>query len=234
MAMQKRRVANPAPAVLALVNPKGKRTMAAKKRSSTRRRRAANPKRRRRTTTTTTTAKRTTARRRRAANPVAKSRKRYSRRRRSNPVSSGVIGQGLELGASGIAIGLAQPFIRPLIARFVGNSPIASAGVTLATGYGLSFLAGMVGPARKYQRSLELAGWTLAFTQLVTSYVLPLIGGRGSANPPAAAGLNGYRRGMNGIAAVSAVPPGMVPAPVAAPAGNGMNGIAAVPGRFGR
>jgi hypothetical protein len=231
MAMQKRRVANPAPAVLALVNPKGKRTMAAKKRSSTRRRRAANPKRRRRTTTTTTTAKRTTARRR--SNPVAKSRKRYSRRRRSNPVSGGVIGQGLELGASGIAIGLAQPFIRPLIARFVGQSPIASAGVTLLTGYGLSMLAGMVGPVRKYQRSLELAGWTLAFTQLVTSYVLPLLGGRGSGNPPAAAGLNGYRRGMNGIAAVTAVPPGVV-APPAPPAraGNGMNGIAAIPGRF--
>lgn len=228
MAMQKRRVANPSPAVLALVNPKGKRKMATKKRS--RRRRAVNPKRRR---TTTTTAKRTVSRRRRSNPIMSRSRKRYGRRRRSNPVSSGVIGQGLELGASGIVIGLTQPMIRPLISRFVGNSPIAAAGVTLATGYGLSFVAGMIGPARKYQRSLELAGWTLAFTQLATTYVLPLLGGRGTANPPAAAGLNGYRRGLNGIAAVTSVPPGVV-APPAPPvkANNGMNGIAAVPGRF--
>lgn len=227
MAMQKRRVANPAPAVLALVNPKGHRTMAAKKRS-TRRRKAANPKRRRRTTITTT-AKRTTSRRR--SNPVAKSRKRYSRRRRSNPVSGGVIGQGLELGASGIVIGLEQPFVRPLLARFIGSSPVASAGVTLATGYGLSFLAGMIGPVRKYQRSLELAGWTIAFTQLATSYVMPLLGGRGSGNPPQADGMSGYRRGMRGIAAVPGVPPAVVAAPVPQ-ARQGMNGIAAVPGRY--
>lgn len=231
MALVKRRVANPSPAVLALVNPKGTKKMATRKRRSSTRRKTANPKRRR--TTTTTAAKRTTSRRHR--NPIVahNSRKRYTRRRR-NPVSGGVISEGLVLGGSGIVIGLAQPIIRPFIQRFIGNSPIASAGVTLATGYGLSFLAGMVGPAKKYQRSLELAGWTLAFTQLASQYVLPLLGG-GRANPPATAGLNGYRRGMNGIAAVPAVPPGLVPAPVAAaPAGNGMNGIAAVPGRFGR
>lgn len=219
--------------------------MAARKRrhSSTtkRRRRAANPKRRR--STAIVRARRSNAlftRRRRRANPLRRRGRRIGARRRRNPVSSGVIAEGLVLGASGIVIGLTQPFVRGLVDKFVGASPLASAGVTLGTAYGLSWLAGMIKAASSYKKPLELAGWTLAFTQLATSYVLPML--RPGSGAPA--GMSGpyRRRGMSGIAAVHGIPPiitppPLPPAPATAQNGNsssGMSGMAAIPGRFAR
>lgn len=235
----KRRVANPSPAVLALVNPKGRKKMATRKRrhSTSRRRTAAkNPAKRR----TATKRRRVSAvHRSRAANPVKRVGRRRSVRRRNPPVvsASGTVAEGLKLGVSGIVIGFSQKFVRPLVGNFLPSGPIANAGVTLGTAYGLGWLAGFTKFTSPYKRYLELAGWTIAATQLVTAYVLPALGNFTSG---AAAGMSGprrqYRPGMRGIAAVTGIPPTIVPPPLPPPqaAANGMNGFATVPGRFSR
>ena len=230
MALVKRRVANPAPAVLTLVNP-GRKSMAARKRRATTRRRKArvsNHKRRR--SSVTVRARRSTASftRRKRRNPIFVKHRRRGVSRRRNPVS-GALREALPLVGSGIAIG----FTLPIINRFVGgflpfgqfNAPL----VTIGTGYGLGWLASKFSFTSKYRGSLEIAGLVLGITQIVT----PLLG-RVMA-PAAPQGMNGVRgrRGLNGIAAVPTVPPQIQ---AARPQAQGMKGIAsyAVPGKFGR
>lgn len=230
MALVKRRVANPAPAVLTLVNP-GRKSMAARKRSTTRRRKArvSNPKRRRTSATVRTRRSTASFTRRKRRNPMAVKRRRSVSRRR-NPVS-GALREALPLVGSGIAIG----FTLPIVNRFVGgflpfgqfNGPV----VTIGTGYGLGWLASKIGFLSRYRGSLETAGLVLGITQIVT----PLLGRFMAPAQPAPQGMNGVRgrRGLNGIAAVSSIPPQIQPPRQQS---QGMRGIAsyAVPGKFGR
>ena len=195
--MVKRRVANPSPAILSLVNPKGrKRKMAATKRrrrtnTSNRRKPAA----KRRNLSLSSIVKSPRRRSRKRANPIARKR---TRGRRRNPISSGVIAEGFRLGASGLIIGFAQPTVRNLVGRFLPTGPIASVGITLATGYGLGALAGFTRFTASWKRPLELAGWTIAGAQLISTYVLPALSGftsgLGIGDGATASGLGRSRR----------------------------------------
>lgn len=224
----KRRVANPAPSVLALVN--GGRKMAAKKRSSTKRRTNAAQKRR--------PTKRASVRGRTASTPKRNPpRKRYSRPRgrRRNPIGTGTIVEGFKLAGSGIVIGLAQPFVRNLVGGFVGNSVFASVGVTLGTGYALSYASRLTRFTSALQRPLELATWTIAATQLASSFILPLLRPGGTAVNPSLGWTP--RPGLRGIGVTTGIPPSVVPPPLppaAAANRNGMHGLGMRPGNYGR
>jgi hypothetical protein len=242
--MQRVKMQNPGPASLVLINPKRGKTMAARKRraSTTRRRRRAvsNPRRRRRSTVRvrarrTTSHLRAPARRRRTRrrNPLfATKRRRHSVSRRRNPVS-GAIGQAIPLVGASFAITFAAPIVTRFVGGFLPLGQFTQPVVLAGTGYGLGWLAGKLGFG-KYKGPLEIMGVTLGLTALVAPY---LRGFLAPSQPAQQNGLNGpyrnrYARGMNGIAAVSAVPPLLMGAPPV-PA-HGMNGIAAnsVPGRF--
>lgn len=216
---------------------------ATKRRRSTKRRtvRASNPKRR--TRKSTTVARRRSTRRnsffsrtRRRSNPVARRRGVRRRGRRRNPIGGGVIGEGFKLAIAGMAIGAGQKYVRQLIGGFLPAGPIANGVVTLGTGYGLGWLAGLVpiNFVKGLKRPLELSGWALFGAQVITSYLLPALssvtGGAGMSGWNA-----GYRRGPRGIGVVTDVPPYIVSPQQAAvapppPSANGMQGFASVPG----
>jgi hypothetical protein len=171
----------------------------------------------------------------RRANPIRHRRRRHSRRR--NPVSGGIITAGFRLAAAGAVIGIAQPFVRSFAASYVGSSPLASAGITFGTAYGLSWLAKFTSFTRKYEHDILLAGATIAAAQLISAYVTPRLGFGGGTmqGPLARRGMYG-RNGMRGIAAVSGTPPLIAPPPLppaAAANAAGMSGIAARPGNWG-
>lgn len=232
MALVKRRVANPAPAVLTLVNP-GRKSMAARKRraSTTRRRkaRASNPKRRRSSVTVRARRSAASFTRRKRRNPMFAKRRRRGVTRRRNPVS-GALREALPLVGSGIAIGFALPIVNRFVGGFLPFGQFNAPVVTIGTGYGLGWLASKIGFLSRYRGSLETAGLVLGITQIVT----PLLG-RFMAPAQAPQGMNGVRgrRGLNGIAAVPSLPPQIQPA---RPQAQGMRGIASyqAPGRFGR
>lgn len=236
MALVKRRVVNPTPSVLALVNPKKKRgkTMATRKRKSSKRRSTAkrrnpvnpvNPARRRSRKRGRRSA--VYARRRNPVNPVNPSRRRRRGRRRSvrrNPVT-GVLGRAVPLVIGSAVIGIAAPFTSQLVGRFAPQllgTPIGVAGVTFGTGWGLSLLAGAFGFTRKYKDDILLAGAILAGGQLFSAYVAPMIklgnGGNGL-------GRRYNRPGMNGIGVMTGIPPGMPMLPAAPVNNSGMQGI---------
>lgn len=249
----KRRVANPAPAVLALVNPKGHKTMAAKKRHTGRKRNAAK---------STTTAKRKTTTRAKkrhsstfnAQRPASTSyrwspergyhsnptRKRHtSHRRHRNPSGGGLVEEAINFSVAGFTLGLVQPIVRGAAARFVGSSPVSSALVTALTGYGLGYAADRVGMTRRLARPLKVLGISMAVTQLATQFIGPML--KGAGNPSQGLGNTSHfqaRRGFNGIGVVTGVPPVVVAPPPALPAkanSAGMNGIALttpIPGKF--
>lgn len=239
----KRRVVNPAPAVLAIVNKTRRRTnMATKKRKSSKRRASArrnpvnpvNPTRRR---STKRRGRRRSVYARHHRNPVnpVRRRRRIGRRRHRNPVS-GLLGRAVPLVLGSAAIGVAAPFTAQLVGRFAPQllgTPIGAAGTTFATGWGLSALAGMFSFTRRWKDDILLAGAVLAGGQLFSAYVAPALRlGGGAANPTGMGRRN--RPGMNGIGAWPAIPQGMAPLPPAAPNGQGMNGMAALPGYAGR
>lgn len=237
MALVKRRVVNPPPSVLALVNPKRGRKMATRKRRHTTRRRrrataAVNPRRRRRTAV---------VRHRRSTALMTTNRRNPSHRRRHhrrlNPVRASLFAEGTKLAISGALIGFTQPLVRGFVGQWVGSSPIASAAITFGTAYGLSFLSRLTNFTKKLEDPLLLSGATIAVAQLISSYVLPLLRPATTANNT----MSGrYGPGMRGIAAVpSTNPPGYAPLPPMPPpqaAANGMQGIAAypTPGAFRR
>lgn len=106
----------------------------------------------------------------RKANPT---RRRGSKRR--NPISTGTVAEGFKLAGGGVLIGFAQPFVRGIVGKFLPTGPIASAGVTLATAYGLGALSKLTPYTRTMQRPIELAGWTIVGAQVISSYVLPWV-----------------------------------------------------------
>jgi len=238
MASYQYKVANPPP-MLALVNPKGGE-MATKKKT-TAKKPAAHHK-------NAAHAKKAAPKKHRSSkalatrNPTTVTKKKTTTRKSffRNPISSGVIGEGLELAGAGIAISFGKRFIQPLVGSFVGASPAANAGVTLGAAYGLGFIANLFGITRKYKKTLELAGWTLAGTQLAVAYVLPALNFGGGA-APAPAGMNGpTRMGMRGIGVWPGVPsgggqralpsPSAVGAPTTPAAAATMKGIGVWPG----
>lgn len=241
MALVRRRVVNPAPAILALVNGSRKkrgRNMATRKtkRRGTRRASArrnpvnpvnpVNPSRRRKSTRRGGRRSAVYARRR---NPIInptrrRGRRRFSRRR--NP-TGGLIGRAVPLVISSGLIAMAAPPVAQLVARFapqIASTPVGVAATTFGTGWLLSMLAGAFAFTRRWKDDVLLAGAVLAGGQLFTAYVRPMI--------PFGNGM-GRRYGMRGIAAVHGVPPHILP-PAPPPQANGVRGIAPVATGWGR
>jgi hypothetical protein len=237
MTLVRRRVVNPAPSVLALVNPKTKRgkKMATRKRRSTKRRRVharrhnpvnpVNPSRRRKSTRRRRHS--VFARRRNPLNPT--SRRRVGRRRhRRNPFGGG--GEVVDFAGAGIGLGLAQPLFGRFIGPYLPFGQYNSAALTAITGWGLSKIFEMFGFTRRFAKPARILGYSTAVIQVVQPIVSRAMAGVGGAANPTM----GRRRGagMGGIAAVHGVPPQISPPP--APQNNGMTGVAAVPGGWAR
>src|SRR5215470_13170132 len=237
-----RKVANPAPSVLALVNPRKRRTKMAtrrKRRHTTRRRvhRAAashNPRRRR---TTTHRRRRHSVFARRSHNPVRHHRRRHHRRRR-NPTVRGAGGEILRYAGAGLGLGIFTPIVQRTVGGFLPfgqyNAPVITAG----SGWLLSKIFEMIPFTRALAHPTLILGFSTAVIQVVQPFVRSAIGGIGAgapANPTMANPM--YRRGLRGIAAVPNTVPAGVPlvAPAPHPA-SGMQGIASYPtvGAFGR
>ncbi len=227
MALVKRRVSNPSPAILTLVN--GGKMTRRRKRRTRRRAAAANPPRRRRRATVRS--RRSVSlfkpRRRRARRANMSHRRRRIGTRRRNPMGGGIVGEAINFAVAGFAIGAAQP----IIARFVPNFGTFTVPVTsVATGFGLAWLAGFANFTRPFKRPLQIMGFALAITTLAGPLVRQIMGGVQS-------GMSGQRRrnGMRGIAAVTGIPPQIVPPPIP-PANsgnaNGISGIAMRPGSY--
>lgn len=238
----KRRVVNPTPSVLALVNgsrTKRGKTMATRKRRRSTKRRAVrrtrsrnpvnpvNPARRRRRRSRRSTVY---ARRRNPINPTRRRRRIGRRRSRRNPVT-GVLGRAIPLVIGSAVIGATAPFTAQIVGRFapqlLGN-PIGVAATTFGTGWALSLLARAFAFTRKWSDDVMLAGAVLAGGQLFTAYVAPMIprlGGQGGNGM----GRRYPGRGMSGIGVMTGIPPGiaMMPAPANQ---NGMQGIGVMTG----
>ena len=237
MALVRRRVVNPAPSVLALVN--GSRTkrgkkMATRKRKSSKRRASTkrrnpvnpvNPTRRRRSTKRRGRRSTVYARRRNPINPTRRRRSGRRRARRSNPVT-GVLGRAIPLVIGSAVIGATAPFTAQIVGRFapqlLGN-PIGVAATTFGTGWALSLLAGAFAFTRKWKDDVMLAGAVLAGGQLFTAYVAPMIPRLGGGQGGNGMGRRYPGRGMSGIGVMTGIPPGMALAP---PVNNtGMQGV---------
>lgn len=233
MALVRRRVINPAPAILALVNSSTKKRgkqMATRRRKRRGTRRASarrnpvnpvNPTRRARRRGRRRTVY---ARRRNPINPTR--RRRYGRRRRRNPNITSTAFRAIPLVLGSAAIGMAVPIVGPLVARFAPQlvaTPIGAAGVTFGTGLLVSMVAKAFAFTRRYADDVLLAGAVLAGGQLFTAYVAPMIPRLGM----------GRRNGMRGIGVMTGIPPHVLPPPPPAN-GNGMKGIGAYPGQYAR
>lgn len=237
MALVRRRVQNPVQPMLALVNGsttrRSKNMATRKRRRSTRRRAHArnpinpiNPTRRRRSST---------RRRRhsvfaRRSNPINPTRRRRHSRRRRNPLTGGLLVKGGRLALAGLAIGFIQPTVRGFVAPYVGTSPLASAGITVGTGWLVAKIASFIPFTKKYEEDILLAGVTLGLGQLAAFYAPRFgIGGGASLSGP-----RWPRRGMRGIGIATGIPPNVVPPlPPAPAANNGMQGIGMRNGQWG-
>ena len=213
--MKKVRVANPGPAGLLVINPRGRKTMATKRRKTARHTTA------RRTSNLSTTRRKKTRR----SNPTvfSSSRRRTTTRRRTarrrNPSTGGLISQAAGLAIGITAVGLAQSFVPPI----GGVSPFAVAGRQAATGYGLGWAMKKFGFLTKYATDIQLAGVALGVGTLINAFLLPTISGflRPAPRPaetgngvqgigvyqPGMQAFRGYR-GLNGIATLA---PGQQP-----------------------
>jgi hypothetical protein len=222
----KRRVVNPTPPILALVNgsrtKRGKAMATRKRRRSTKRRRISakrrnpvnpvNPARRRRRRSRRSTVY---ARRRNPINPTRRRRRIGRRRARRNPVT-GVLGRAIPLVIGSAVIGATAPFTAQIVGRFapqlLGN-PIGVAATTFGTGWALSLLAGAFAFTRKWKDDVMLAGAVLAGGQLFTAYVAPMIPRLGGGQGGNGMGRRYPGRGMSGIGVMTGIPPGMAALP---------------------
>ena len=232
MAMYKHRVANPVP-LLAIVNPKGgkmatrkRKTTAAKRRKPTTRKTAAVRTR----STAASFRKSNPTRRRRRTTTVTKSKRRVTRR---NP-SGGLGAEIFDFTLAGVGLGIAQPFISPLIARFLPLGQFTQPAASALSGYGLGWLAGKFAMTRRFARPLQVLGISAAAIGVVSPLVRGIIGGGAAAPAQGMQGAPRYiRRGMNGIALVPDIPPSVFPLP-APKTRQGMSGVAAIPQQFRR
>lgn len=230
----KRRVVNPAPSVLALVNPRKKRgkNMATRKRRRSTKRRTVrarahnpiNPTRRKRSTRRKSHSVFAHSRRRR--NPINPThRRRVGRRRhRRNPLGGG--GEIIDFAGAGIGLGLAKPFAARFIGGLLPFGQYNDAALTALTGFGLSKLFEMFSVTRRFSKAVKVLGYSTAIIQIVQPIVSRAIG-----TVTNGAGMSGPRRqgGMRGIGVWPGVPAG-VPMIAPAPQQQGMQGIGAWPG----
>ncbi len=236
---------NPAgPAALLVVNPKRRsKSMPARKRVTRRRRRTtavhhrANPVRRtRRASTHRVRRVHTVARRRsvRRRNPLFAHHKRRRVTRRRNP--AGVFSEAVPLVGASFVITFAAPMVTRLVGGFLPLGQFTQPVVLAGTGYGLGWIAKKL-KFDKYQKPLEIMGVTLGLTALVAPYLRGLFA---PSAPAQAQGMNGFRggspgrRGLNGIAAITGIPPMITAPPMPTHAGQGMQGVGLTNGRFGR
>jgi len=231
MALVKRRVVNPSPSVLALVNPRKKRgkNMATRKRKSSKRRvhraRAHNPinptRRRKSATRKRRSSVFARTRRHNPVNPTRRRRRIGRRRHHRNPVT-GVVGRAIPLVVGSAVIAFAKQFVSPLIVRVAPQivaTPIGAAGTTFATGWAVSAVARMFSFTRRWADDLLLAGAVMAGGQIFSAYVAPMIPGAGMSGPYRG------RRGMNGIGVMTNIPPGINALPPVPGNNNGMQGV---------
>lgn len=240
--MVKRKVANPAPAMLALVNPKrGKKMATRRKRKGGRRRATArrnplNPVRRH-TSRRRTSRRRVHARRRNPINPVRHHRRhvrRHSRRR--NPLR-GASGEILNFTVAGLGLGIVQP----MVTRFVGgmlpfgqyNAPILSAG----TGWLLSKAFEMFSFTRRFAHPTLVFGFATAAMQVLQPIVRGAIGAGGAGSPMQGWGGGQYgnwtRRPMRGLGVTTNIPPVIRQVPAMPPqTSGGMAGLGMRPGQY--
>src|SRR6266508_1132476 len=211
MALVRRRVVNPSPSVLALVNPKIKRgkTMATRrKRRSTKRR----------------------VHRARSSNPTHRRKRVGHRRHRRNPFGGG--GEVADFAGAGIFLGLVQPFASRLIGPYAqALSQFSGPVITAATGWGLSKALEMFGITRRFAKAARILGYSTAVIQIVQPLVAralgPVINGGGQ-------GMGWTRSGMRGIGVMTGVPPTGVLPPPPPPSRRGMQGVGMRPGNYGR
>lgn len=198
------KVANPGPAALMVINPKG------------------NNMKTRRTNRRRTTARRTTSRPPARRNPVhrARARARFNTKpRRRNPSrSTGMLAKGLALAAGAALIQFTLGFVPPI----GGVSPLADAARTAAVGWGLGSIMGKTGFGRQYADDVTLAGFTLAGGKLISSFILPFANRLFTPAAPAVSDQSQTPAGMQGIAYIDRT---MQPFGVYSP---GLNGIAAI------
>lgn len=161
--MQKVRVANPGPAGLLVINPRGRKM-------ATRKRRTARPAARRKPTTP----------RKRRTNPTvfSSSRKRVTRRRRSvarrrNPSTGGLLHDALGLGGGALATNVLVSMLPPI----GGASAFAVAGRQAAVGWGLGELMRRFGIMPGYANLVKLSGATAAVVTIANNYLMPTISG---------------------------------------------------------
>src|SRR5262245_8816491 len=232
----RRRVVNPAPSILALVNPRRRKRMATRKRRRSTKRRVhrarahnpVNPTRRRRATHHRRRRHSVFARRRRTSmNPVHHRRRRIGRRRHHRNPLRGASGEILSYAGAGIGLGLFQPIVQRFVGPYAGAlGQFGGPALTALSGWGLSKIFEMFGFTRRFAHPALVLGFSTAVIQLVQPIVSRTLAGAGRGG-----GMAGYRRnGMGGIGVWPGVPPGvplMAPAP---PMANGMGAIGAYPG----
>lgn len=234
MTLVRRRVVNPTPAILELVNPKNERgkSMATRKRRRRGTRRASarrnpvnpvNPTRRRRSTRRRGRRSTVYARRRNPINPTRRRRRLFGRsRRRRNPMIPG--GEIFNYSIAGLAQGIFMPILNNAVGRLLPfgqyNGPALSAG----TGWVLSMVFNLFGATRRFSRPALILGLSTAVIQIASPIVGRVMAGTGLGRR--------YGNGMRGIAAVHGVPPHLLPPPP--PQNGGMRGIAASATGWGR
>lgn len=176
-----------------------------------------NPRRRRRT--------------RRRSNPglFARSRRRVGgRRRRRNPGNIGsAVSEGINLTVAGFGVTLAAPVVNRFIGGFLPLGQFTQPVIFAITGFGVSWLANLTPFTRRFSRAAAVMGVALGATAILTPWVRKFFAG---ANLQGSIGMSGprdrYGR-MRGIAAVTGVPPQIIPPPPLPAASNAMSGIAA-------
>ena len=152
------------------------------------------------------------------------------RGRRRNPVGGGVVGEAINLSLSGFAVTLAAPVVNRLVGGFLPLGQFQQPVIFAATGFGLAWVAGLTTYTRRFQRALAVMGVALGATAILTPWVRKFFG---NVAINGSAGMSGYRRNMRGIAAVTGIPPNILPPPPAMPASaNGMAGISSYATRY--
>lgn len=204
--------------------------MAATKRRSSSRRRATDlrrPNKRRTTTASHGATLRINPRRRGRRNPIMARRRRGGHRR--NPVGGGVVGEAINLSISGFAVTLAAPVVNRIVGGFLPLGQFQQPVIFAATGFGLAWVAGLTTYTRRFQRSLAVMGVALGATAVLTPWVRKFFG---NVSLNGSAGMSGYRRNMRGIAAVTGIPPNILPPPPAMAPAQGMAGISSYAARY--
>ena len=239
-----RRVANPTPAIMSLINPaKGRKTMKAKRKAVTRRTRstvahhtarAANPRRTRKAATS----KRnpilsfSKPKRRTKKNPLI-----VYRTKRNSATHSISGSEVIDFVIAGLGIAVAQPTVNSVVNKFV-PSQYSQTASTLLTGLGGGWLLERFTSTRRFAKPIKL----IAVSTAIISFALPWVRRFTTPAAPVApnAGLSGRYSGMAGIGAVPSNPAALpAPRPVQSaapvkPAGMRGIGVYSQPGRFVR